>query len=71
MFAQVRPFDDYHEFTRYQQERDELDIYCEFTCYQQETDGVDVLHEVQVSERLFMFFLRCPQDAPQQHAWHD
>lgn len=49
----------------------ELDHNPEFTCYQQETHGIDVSHEVQASDRLFMFFLRCPHDAPQWEPWRE
>ncbi|VUC25108.1 unnamed protein product [Clonostachys rosea] len=42
-----------------------------FTCYQFDTYGVNVEHEVQAADKLLLFFLYCPREAPQWKEYRD
>ncbi|CAG9948299.1 unnamed protein product [Clonostachys rosea f. rosea IK726] len=42
-----------------------------FTCYQSDTYGVNVEHEVQAADKLLLFFLYCPREAPQWKEYLD
>lgn len=42
-----------------------------FICYQSDTYGVDVEHEVKAADKILLFFLYCPVEAPQWKEYLD